>query len=128
MQVHRPRERREIKLRLMLRCTFRGDCPNCVLGKVFAGPLSAHERCPVCGMRFDVDGSNWLSVGVLCCMLAVLLVALEGVGLAVLFGFFPALQWTLLASGALAVTAMYRPLLGWWIWLVWSFGFLDLDE
>lgn len=119
------RPRRRIRLHLMLRSTFLGECPNCVFGSIFERPWRARARCNNCGMRFDPDGSNWLSVGFLCCMFALLVVIGEGIALGVAFGLFRGLEWVLLGSGVATVAVSYRPLLGWWVWCLWTYGFLD---
>ena len=111
----------------MVRSTFFGECPNCVFGHIFAGPVRARRRCDNCGMSFDADGSNWLSVGFLCYLFGAIVVAAEGLILGVTFGLFRGFEWVLLASGAVVVVASYRPLYGWWVWCLWTFGFLDLE-
>ncbi len=122
-----PRQRRQVRLRLMLRSMFVGECPNCVFGSIFNGPFRPRRRCENCGMRFDVDGSNWLSVGFLCYLVGAIVVAGEGVVLGLTFGLFRGFEWVLLASGAIIVAAIYRPLYGWWVWCLWTFGFLDAE-
>ncbi|HZQ99964.1 MAG TPA: DUF983 domain-containing protein [Chloroflexota bacterium] len=38
-----------------LRCAVTQRCPQCRKGPLFKGPwsLTMHERCPVCGLKFD---------------------------------------------------------------------------
>lgn len=111
----------------MLHSTFSGECPNCVFGRIFDGPFRARRRCSNCGMRFDADGSNWLSVGFLCYVIGAIAVAGEGVVLGLTFGLFRGFEWVLFASGVIIVATIYRPLYGWWVWCLWTLGFLDLE-
>src|SRR5436190_14514542 len=44
---------------------LRGVCPRCRQGRIFAKPmwrgiLAMHERCPVCGLKFDRESGYFL--------------------------------------------------------------------
>ncbi|WP_435017918.1 DUF983 domain-containing protein [Tundrisphaera sp. TA3] len=36
-----------------LRALLRGRCPECGIGRIFAGRTRMNERCPECGYRFE---------------------------------------------------------------------------
>lgn len=113
----------------MLRSTFFGDCPNCVFGHLFDGPLHLHarDRCEECGMHFDPgggDGSTWLGAAFLVYFVAMALLFAEALVLALNFGLFPGFTWLLLGSAVPIVALCYRPLRGWWVWCQWTLGFL----
>lgn len=111
----------------MMRSMFAGECPNCVFGKIFGGAFQAKRRCDNCGMRFDADGSNWLSVGFLCYVIGAIAVAGEGVVLGAAVGLFSGFEWVLVISGIIIVATIYRPVYGFWVWCLWTLGFLDLE-
>jgi len=43
-----------------LRAITGGRCPRCRAGRVFAGRLTMHERCPACGLRFEREPGYFL--------------------------------------------------------------------
>jgi uncharacterized protein (DUF983 family) len=109
----------------MLRSTLFGDCPNCVFGKLFDGPLRARKHCASCDMCLSPDDSNWLGAGVLVYLAVLVLIAVEGVALGLLFGLFSGFLWVLLLSAVVLVVALYRPARGWWVWWLWTLGELE---
>lgn len=41
--------------RFGLRAILRQRCPECGVGRVFAGPTRMNEHCPACGYRFEPE-------------------------------------------------------------------------
>lgn len=109
----------------MLHTTLAGRCPNCVFGDLFDGPLRARDACELCGLRFDLDGSNWLAAGFLVWIVAMVALSLEGALLLALFGFFPGLAWVLAASAVVIVAGAYRAARGLLVACLWALGYLD---
>ncbi len=109
----------------MVRSSLFGECPNCVFGHLFDGPFRAHKHCASCGMCLEPDGSNGLGTGFVVYVLALFLLGFEGVALGLLFGLFPGFAWVLALSAVLLVVLLYRPVRGWWVWLLWTLGELE---
>lgn len=118
------RQRRNLQLVNMLRCTFRGTCPNCTFGRLFEGHWKPRERCDTCGMSFEPDGSTWLGTTYLVHLFTLLVVIVEGVGLGLAFGLFRGFAFVLSGSAVATAVVSYRPLRGWWLWCLWTLGYL----
>lgn len=106
--------------RRMLGSTFRGRCPDCGKGRMFAGPIKLRELCDVCRVRFERDSGSWLGPTTLAYVVAI---AAEVVLFAILvwqFGLFPGLEYVLIAGAVISVALSYRFLKGWWVWLLWT--------
>ena len=101
-----------------------GNCPNCVLGKLFRGFLRPRRCCDVCGLAFEEDSTTWLGTAFLMYLLASVLLIAEGVGLALLFGFFPGFTAVMGVSAVLLVLVSYRSSRGLWVWCLWKVGYL----
>ena len=111
----------------MLRATLFGDCPNCLFGSQFDGPLRARRRCALCGMGFEPndDGSSALGAAYLVLTVVPILLIAEGVLLARAYGLFSGFGIVMALSAVLLIALSYRPARGWWVWCQWTFGFLD---
>jgi uncharacterized protein (DUF983 family) len=60
---------------------WRGTCPRCRSGPIFAGRVAMHDACPVCGLRFSREsgyftGAMYVSYALSVPILTVLIVAL----------------------------------------------------
>jgi uncharacterized protein (DUF983 family) len=58
-------------------------CPNCLRGRVFAGPVQMHETCPACGVRFNREpgyffGAMYVSYPLAVVVLGLLALAVQG--------------------------------------------------
>ncbi|HEX7003757.1 MAG TPA: DUF983 domain-containing protein [Trueperaceae bacterium] len=119
--VDRPKR---LGLPTVLRSALVGHCPNCVLGSLFRGFLRPRRCCDVCGITFEADSSTWLGTAFLMYLLASVLLIGEGVGLALLFGFFPGFTAVMGVSAVMLILFSYRSARGLWVWCLWKVGYL----
>ncbi len=94
-----------------LAAILRQRCPSCRRGRVFAGALSMHERCPECGVRFEREPGYFFGAMYVSYALCVLIVGgLAAVlALTVLRSWNP--RWIVFPAGAiylLLVPAVFR--------------------
>lgn len=118
-----PRQQR-LPLPTVLRSAILGNCPNCILGRLFHGPLRPRSSCDVCGMVFEGDGSAWMGTAFLMYLIACALLIVEGVVLGLLFGIFPGFTAVIGISAVLIILLSYRWARGLWVWCLWKCGFL----
>lgn len=112
----------------MLAATFRGRCPECGQGAMFAGPYGLKETCPVCGVRFERDKGSWLGASVMAYGAAVVALLALSLSLVPRFGFFEGLGLLLVAVAVVTVALVYRPAKGWFVWWMWAAGFVYRDD
>jgi uncharacterized protein (DUF983 family) len=125
MAVMRPSGRPEtLPLSTALRSAFMGYCPNCLLGRIFRGPLRPHRACDVCGMLFEHQGETCMATAVILYFLICFGLAVEGLTLGLAFGLFPGFVPLLIASAAVLYLLLHRPVRGLWVWCLWRMGFL----
>lgn len=115
---------RRLPLRTLLRSAFEGYCPNCMLGRLFNGLWRPRQSCAVCGMHFEHHGGTFTMTAFILYFLVCGALAVEGVILALLFGFFPGFIPVLAASAALLLIVLHRPVRGLWVWCLWRLGYL----
>ena len=115
---------RRLPLRTLLRSAILGYCPNCLLGKLFNGLWRPRHSCAVCGMAFEHQGGTFTMTAFILYFLVCGVLAIEGLVLALLFGFFPALIPVLAASAAVLLLVLHRPVRGLWVWCLWRLGYL----
>ena len=113
-----------MSLAASLRRALQGYCPNCLMGHLFEGLIRPRMGCDVCLLVYERDSSTWMGAAFFIYLTTCLLVAAEGVTLALLFGFFPGLVAILGVSVPLVAGLLYRPVRGVWIWFLWRLGFL----
>ena len=118
-------------IRTLWRTGILGRCPECGRTSMFNSFYGLHERCAVCGTRFEANSGEWLggtaigyTIGALVALaLALIEVQWAPIGRAGL----PA-RWTI-AIVSLAVTVVgYRPAKAIWFALVYEMGFMDPDN
>src|SRR5437660_1114748 len=51
-------------------------CPRCLEGKVYAGALRMHDRCPACGHRFQREPGYFLGAMYISYPLSIVVIAL----------------------------------------------------
>jgi uncharacterized protein (DUF983 family) len=115
-------------LRTFVRAALLGRCPHCGQGSMFRGWYSMHDRCAVCGTRFETADGAWIGAvavgygfGALFGVAAALAeVAWHPIGDA---GFDPA--WTIAIASLPVTIIMYRPAKGIWFGLLYLFGFME---
>lgn len=111
----------------MLAATL-GRCPACRRGSAFRGLYAVAEFCPVCGVRFERDPGSWLGAAVIAYTIAIVVVAVVG-GLAIgRRGLFVGLEWWLVGTALTTVLLVYRPVKGWWLWVMWAAGWIHRDR
>src|SRR5262245_41891038 len=113
-------------LAILWRGTVRGTCPSCGLQSMFTGWIDMYERCPRCGLRYEVESGAWLGtlaigyavgalVAVALTVSEVLWHPLASLGLSA--------TWVI-AIAALASSALtYRQSKGLWFALLWLYEF-----
>jgi uncharacterized protein (DUF983 family) len=106
----------------------RGRCPNCREGQAVRGLSRVAPSCPVCGVRFERDPGSWLGAAVLAYTIGVLAVAVVGAVLVARRGLFVGLEWWLVATAVVSVLLVYRPVKGWWLWVMWAAGWVHRDR
>jgi uncharacterized protein (DUF983 family) len=105
-----------------------GRCPSCRRAPMFRGWIEMHERCPECGLKYQVESGAWLgalavgyaagtAVAVALTVMEVLWHPLVGIGLSPL--------WTITAAGIVSVLPAYRPAKGLWFALLWLYEFTE---
>ncbi len=107
-------------LRRMLGSTFKGRCPDCGKGSMFAGFIKLKAACEICGVRFERDAGSWLGPTTLAYVVAVAADVMLFAILVWKWGLFPGLEYVLVAGTVVSVAGSYRFLKGWWIWLLWT--------
>lgn len=115
---------RSLPLRSVLRSAFLGYCPNCLLGGLFDGLLRPRAACGVCGMSFEHEGSTFTMTAFIHYVLICGALLVEGVVLALLFGFFSGFIAVLGVSAAVLFLVLHRPVRGLWVWCLWRMGVL----
>lgn len=120
----RRRQRRNLRLITMFRSAFLGECPNCVFGHLFEGAFRPRARCDTCGMDFEPDGSTWNGTTYLVHLWTLAVVIVEGVVLGIAFGLFDGFAIVLSVSAVAVAIVSYRPVRGWWVWCLWTLGYL----
>lgn len=107
---------------------IRGRCPNCLVGEMFSSTWGVRDTCPNCGVRFERQSGAWLGAWVFTYTVAIILLGIETLILVLSFGLFRGLEWVLVGSGIAAVLLLYRPVKGWWLWVMWVVGLVTTDE
>ena len=82
---------------------WRGLCPRCLSGRIFAGPLTMNETCPSCHLRFERERGYFVGAMYVSYALAVPLI---GAMMALLsYRLVPGwpLHWVVLVAGVLFV-------------------------
>lgn len=115
---------RRLPLRSLLRSAFQGYCPNCLLGKLFDGLLRPRHSCSVCGLPFEHQGGTFTMTAYILYLLVCAALTIEGVVLALVFGFFPGFIAALLVSALALLLVLHRPVRGLWVWCLWRLGYL----
>lgn len=104
-----------------------GRCPNCHEGQMFETLWGVRDTCPECGVRFERESGAWLGAWVFTYTAVIVLLGVEALLLILAYGLFPGLEWVLVGSGILAVIVLYRPVKGWWFWVMWALGLVNTD-
>jgi len=120
--------RRALDPARMLRTTFRGRCPECERGSVFAGVYRTRSHCPECGAWFERNTGNWTGPVVLGYVVGSLAAFAAGFLLWWRFGVFPGLEAAMIAIAFAAALLAYRPIKAWWLWLLWATGLVFPDD
>ena len=115
---------RKLPLRSLLRSAVHGYCPNCLLGTLFSGLLRPRAACTVCGMPFEHQGGTFTMTAFILYLLVCSALTVEGVVLALLFGFFPGFIAVLGVSALALLLVLHRPVRGLWVWCLWRLGYL----
>jgi uncharacterized protein (DUF983 family) len=111
----------------MLAATL-GRCPACRRGAAFRGLYTVATTCPRCDVRFERDPGSWLGAAVIAYALGVLAVAVAATVLIARHGLFTGLEWWLVAVALGTVVLVYRPVKGWWLWVMWAAGWIHRDR
>lgn len=127
MRENQDRKARVSDMRAMF-AAIRGRCPNCLVGEMFSSMWEVRDTCPNCGVRFARESGAWLGAWVFTYTAAILVLGIETLILVSSFGLFKGLEWVLVGSGILAVVLLYRPVKGWWFWVMWVVGLVTTDE
>ncbi len=114
-----------LPLSTALRSAFHGNCPNCLLGRLFKGLLRPADSCSVCGMPFEYEGGTFTATAFILYMLICFGLAVEGLTLGLLFGMFPGFIVVLGVSAAAMFVLFHGPVRGLWVWCLWRMGFLQ---
>jgi uncharacterized protein (DUF983 family) len=105
-----------------------GRCPSCRSASMFRGWIEMPERCPNCGLKYQVESGAWLgalavgyaagaAVAVALTVIEVLWHPLANAGLSPL--------WVITALGIASVLPAYRPAKGLWFALLWLYEFTE---
>ena len=95
---------------------------------MFRGFFEVHDRCPVCGLRYQVESGAWLgalaigyTMGALVALLLTFVeIAYEPIRSA---GLHP--LWTITVVSLVATVPLYRLAKGVWFALLWLYGFTE---
>ena len=93
-------------------------CPYCCRGKLYAGALTMHERCPVCNLRFEREpgyfvGSLYFSYG----MAVVILLLMLLIGSMI----FPEVDLGWITLGCIALFVPFVPLVSRYARVIWMY-------
>ncbi len=109
---------------------FRQRCPHCGGGKLYAHGFELNPKCSVCGSRFEREAGSWTGAVVI----AYTIGSLVGFGLWLYLWWigrdFHGVEWLVTAVAVAAILATYRPAKAWWVWMLYSAGWVypDTDE
>ena len=108
----------------------RGQCPNCGQGRLFVRPASVkiRETCSVCGVRFERDAGAFLGPSTLAYVVAVVVEVMLFLILVSRYGLFAGLEWVLIGAGLGTILVAWKPLKGFWVWLLWVSGLVWTDR
>lgn len=120
--MSRPLLHQPIRLRAALRTTLRLRCPACGEGRLFRGFTALHERCAVCGVRFERDPGNFLGPMALAYFVVVAVVAPVGIWAFATDRLGPGAEWWLSALAVAVLLVSYRPVKAFWTWMMYLVG------
>jgi uncharacterized protein (DUF983 family) len=101
---------------------------------MFRSFYALHERCAVCGTRFETNSGEWLggsAIGYTIGALVALALALIEVQWGPLAGLGLSLTWVMVVIAAISLAATvigYRPAKAIWFALVYEMGFMAQDD
>ncbi len=109
-----------------------GRCPSCLRTSMFRGFIELHDRCPVCGIQYQVESGAWLGAVVLGYAVGALVVVALGIIEALWHPIQQQLRldplWTITIIGLAVAAPAYRPAKGFWFALLWVYGFTGEPE
>lgn len=109
--------------RLMLGTAER--CPSCQRASMFRGYIELYDRCPVCGIRYEVEGGARLGAVAVGYAIGAVVVVILGIAEAVWHPIsrYTSLDplWTITIVGLLIAALAYRPAKGFWFALLWVY-------
>ena len=105
-----------------------GRCPSCRRASMFRAWIELHDRCPNCGLKYEVESGAWLgtmaiaygvgaAVAVALTLVEVRWHPLADAGLDPL--------WVIPIAGIVSVLPAYRPAKGLWFALLWLYEFTE---
>jgi uncharacterized protein (DUF983 family) len=95
---------------------------------MFRGYIELYERCPNCGVRYEVESGAWLGAIALGYAVGALVAVILGV---VELTWHPIAEagldplWTITIVALVVTVPGYRPAKGFWFALLWLFGFTE---
>jgi uncharacterized protein (DUF983 family) len=103
------------------------QCPNCQQGALFKGWLKLRETCDVCGARFERWPGAWVGptvggYGIGAATALVLIFVLQRTGYLV-----AGIEWLVALISVGVILAVYRPIKGAWIGLMYDWGYIFPD-
>ncbi|MFA7250365.1 MAG: DUF983 domain-containing protein [Dehalococcoidia bacterium] len=117
-------------LRTLWRTGVLGRCPRCGQTSMFNSFYGLHERCAVCGTRFESNSGEWLggtAIGYAIGALVALVLALIEVSWAPFRSLGLSPMWAIAAISLVATVVGYRPAKAMWFALVYEMGFMASD-
>jgi len=118
-------------LRTLWRAGVLGRCPECGRTSMFSSFYGLHDRCEVCGTRFESNSGEWLggtAIGYAIGAVVALALALIEVQWAPIRGLGLPAAWTIAAISLIATVIGYRPAKAIWFGLVYEMGFMARDD
>lgn len=112
------------------RSVFLLRCPQCSEGDIYPNLFSIKPKdlCESCDVRYERDSGVFIMPVFLCYFLAAAFAGLFGLFLGTRYGMFKGFTPALIAATVVFILLVYRPVKGFWIWMLWRFGLVRTDN
>ena len=108
-----------------------GRCPECGRTSMFESFYGLHERCAVCGIKFEASSGEWLgatAIGYTIGAAVALVLAIIEMQWSPIRNAGLSPMWTIAAISLAATAIGYRPSKAMWFVLIYEWGFMTIGD